>query len=94
MVKVSHRDTSTMASVVSLDETIVTNRGIYSVSSIEDIEKAFEMINTGMLKSAELVLVNNIDYSEFTGTHTRVNNVNFDGNGFVISNFSSTVSFW
>ncbi|DAA87988.1 TPA: hypothetical protein CPT87_02120 [Candidatus Gastranaerophilales bacterium HUM_5] len=93
MVEVVHRDTSQMTSVSSLDESIVTTGGSYSVSSVEEIEKAFSMINSGKLKSAELVLANDVDYSEFTGTHATAFGINFDGNGYIISNFSSTSSF-
>ena len=90
MVEVVHRDTSKMTSVSSLDENVVTTGGSYSVSSVEEIEKAFSMIKNGTLKSTELVLANDVDYSGFTGTHVCANWVNFDGNGYVISNFSST----
>ena len=89
MVEVVHRDTSQMTSVSSLDESVVTTGGSYSVSSVEEIEKAFSMIKNGTLKSAELVLANDIDYSGFTGTHVGAAWVNFDGNGYVILNFSS-----
>ncbi len=94
MVEVVHRDTSQMTSVSSLDESIVTTGGSYSVSSVEEIEKAFSMIKNGTLKSAELVLANDIDYSGFTGTHVGAAWVNFDGNGYVISNFSAESSFF
>ena len=94
MVEVVHRDTSQMASVSSLDESIVTTGGSYSVSSVEEIEKAFSMIKNGTLKSAELVLANDIDYSGFTVTHVGAAWVNFDGNGYVISNFSAESSFF
>ena len=94
MVEVVHRDTSQMTSVSSLDESVVTTGGSYSVSSVEEIEKAFSMIKNGTLKSAELVLANDIDYSGFTGTHVGAAWVNFDGNGYVISNFSAESSFF
>ena len=94
MVEVVHRDTSQMASVSSLDESIVTTGGSYSVSSVEEIEKAFSMIKNGTLKSADLVLANDIDYSGFTVTHVGAAWVNFDGNGYVISNFSAESSFF
>lgn len=94
MVEVVHRDTSQMTSVSSLDESVVTTGGSYSVSSVEEIEKAFSMIKNGTLKSAELVLANDIDYSGFTGTHVYAAWVNFDGNGYVISNFSAEISFF
>ena len=94
MVEVVHRDTSQMSSVSSLDESVVTTGGSYSVSSVEEIEKAFSMIKNGTLKSAELVLANDIDYSGFTGTHVYAAWVNFDGNGYVISNFSAESSFF
>ena len=93
IVEVVHRDTSQMTSVSSLDESVVTTGGSYSVSSVEEIEKAFSMIKNGTLKSAELVLANDVDYSEFTGTHVCAW-VNFDGNGYVISNFSAESSFF
>ena len=94
MVEVVHRDTSQMTSVSSLDESVVTTGGSYSVSSVEEIEKAFSMIKNGTLKSAELVLANDIDYSGFTVTHVGAAWVNFDGNGYVISNFSAESSFF
>ena len=94
MVEVVHRDTSKMTSVSSLDENVVTTGGSYSVSSVEEIEKAFSMIKNGTIKSTELVLANDVDYSGFTGTHVCANWVNFDGNGYVISNFSAESSFF
>ena len=94
IVEVARRDTSSMTSVSMLDESIVTTGGSYSVSSVEEIEKAFLMIKNGTLKSAEIVLANDVDYSEFSGSHIGADGVNFDGNGYVISNYSSNRAFF
>ena len=92
--EVTRVDTTLLPTIESLDENVTITGGSYSVSSPEEIEKALSMISAGTLSSVELVLANDVDYSEYTGIHTKVDWVNFNGNGFIIKNFVSTKGFF
>ena len=93
MVKVSKRDTSKMTSIESLDKDTVTTGGTYSISTAEELVKAAEMTKAGTLKSAELVLANNIDMEQWCKDNASTGGwqglggfTKFDGNGYVIAN--------
>ena len=90
IAEVTRIDTTMLQTIESLDEAVITTGGSYSVSSVEEIEKALAMIADGKLVSAELVLANDVDYSGYIGTHTRASGVNFNGNGYVIKNFTTS----
>ena len=89
--EVNRRDTSTMTSVASLDESVSETGGTYSISTPEELEKASRLIRNKQLVNAEFVLANNIDMSEWCKTQGgwqgfAYGAAKFDGNGYVIAN--------
>ena len=88
--EVNPRDTSTMTSVASLDESVSVTGGTYSISTPEELEKASRLIRNKQLVNAEFVLANNIDMSEWSEAHgswkSFAGGTKFDGNGYVIAN--------
>ena len=89
MVDVVHRDTTGMTSMSDVDETQTITGGTYSISTPEELAKFMRMSTTsggGRIRGGEFVLGGNIDMSGITVDEGNVENITFDGNGYVISN--------
>ena len=93
--EVIQRDTSTMVTVESIDETQTLAVGTYSVSSVEDLLKLHNMSKAGLLETgSEFVLANDIDLKEYCKaeeanggwTPIKLSSATLDGNGYTISN--------
>ena len=84
--EVKHRETSAMTSIASLDETVSETGGTYSISTPEELEKAFKLAKNKQLVNAEFVLANNIDMSGWNGGWQEFWVDKLDGNGYVIAN--------
>ena len=94
--EVVKRDTSTMTTLASVDETTTISSGTYSISTAEELAKLATMTDNGKIGSgAEFVLANDIDLSAYsTGEgwapigisyHQRFE-ATLDGNGYVVKN--------
>ena len=97
--EVVKRDTSTMTTLASVDESADLADGTYSISTPEEMKKLADMTNAGLVSAGdEFVLANNIDLSQYENW-TPIGDVMydngwigiwfkgvFDGNGFVVKN--------
>ena len=87
MIDVVHRDTTGMTSMSDVDETQTITGGTYSISTPEELAKFMRMATTRVnIQGGEFVLGGNIDMSGITVYEGTVENITFDGNGYVISN--------
>ena len=92
---ITRRDTSSMTSLSSVDESTSLTSGTYSISTAEELAKLATMTNNGKIGSGtEFVLANDIDLSAYSsgegwtpiGDSTNTFQATFDGNGYTISN--------
>ena len=88
--EVVKRDTSTMTTLASVDESADLADGTYSISTPEEMKKLADMTNAGLVSAGdEFVLANDIDLSQYENW-TPIGNVNkrfygkFDGNGYAV----------
>ena len=93
MIDVVHRDTTGMTSMSDVDETQAITGGTYSISTPDELAKFMRMATTGgaRIQGGEFVLGGNIDMSGITVDEGNVENITFDGNGYVISNLNSSL---
>lgn len=98
---VQKRDTASMTSLKSVNESSVLTKGTYSISSAEELAKLARMQNAGRITAgSEFVLAADIDlsgYSNWTPIGWENGNLQtskafsgtFDGNGYKIKNLTS-----
>ena len=98
---IKRRNTASMTSLESVDESAVLAKGTYSISSAEELAKLARMQNSGKITAgSEFVLGADIDLSAYDnwepigweeGKLETANKFNgtFDGNGYTISNLTS-----
>ena len=88
--EVKHRDTDGMTRLSDVDSNKHLGKGVYSISTAEEMVKLSEMVNSGKISSgSEFVLADDIDLSGIDWVPIGLNNAfssGFDGNGYTISN--------
>ena len=94
---ITRRDTRYMTALSSVDPAVELADGTYKISTAAELAQLATMTNAGLISTGdEFVLANDIDlsgYSNWTPIGNNwggVFNATFDGNGYVVSNLTST----
>ena len=98
--QITRRDVSSLQTFDSVDSEADLSAGVYSISSAQELEKLATMTNKGKINSGvEFVLANDIDLSSYSNwTPIGANEdspflADFDGNGYQISNISTSAEY-
>ena len=90
--EVTVRETESMVSLESVDANQTLVKGVYSISTAEELVKLAGITNNGLLtEGSEFVLADNIDLAAYSNWTPIGNNTNrfkgtFDGNGYSVQN--------
>lgn len=97
--QITRRDVSSLQTFDSVDSEANLSAGVYSISSAQELAKLATMTNKGKINSGvEFVLANDIDLSSYSNW-TPIGSVDsyfladFDGNGYQVSNISTTAEY-
>ena len=95
--EIAQRDTDLMTKLAEVSVNTEITTGTYSISTVSELKQLAVMANNDKISGGEFVLANDLDLSECTSwtligstlvDDSYMRNIIFDGNGYVIRNFS------